>query len=51
VIAVQRNVETLSCLFGENVETLSCLFGRVGWFSLAGPLVVGSSVELLCCST
>jgi hypothetical protein len=34
-----------------NVETHSCLFGRVGWLKVfACPLVVGPSVELLCCS-
>jgi hypothetical protein len=57
--------QSWSCLFGGNADTQSCLSGLVRWFSLcqscclvlsigsvfAGSLVVGPSVELLCCST
>jgi hypothetical protein len=62
VVVVRGNVDTQSCLFGGNVDTQSCLsVGSVFAnraclvFSvgsvIAGPLVVGPSVELLCCST
>jgi hypothetical protein len=55
-------VDTQSCLFGGNVDTQSCLsvgsvFANRACLVLsvgsviAGPLVVGQSVELLCCST
>jgi hypothetical protein len=55
-------VDTQSCLFGGNVDTQSCLSVGLVFANraclvlsvgsvIAGPLVVGPSVELLCCST
>jgi hypothetical protein len=62
VVVVRGSVDTQSCLFGGNVDTQSCLsvgsvFANRACLVLsvgsviAGPLVVGPSVELLCCST